>query len=263
MTAINSKLAVPAFTGKGSKARANAFAGISAIAFAEDVGRLASIANMRVVLGNAPSEAEVSAAKVRYVIGRVASRLPASKVPLVSTQEQRLARAEDLVCFFAAPPKEGTQPRKLRAGQKGRRTTQEQKLVRAAEESASTFFAELGLTNAATNAARASVKVAKKEANAPSMAGTGKGKKGGKAGAPASAPMIALKPAPIDAKAYVQHLQTTLSQLVAFDDANAKVRPVTHGAVAEALRGLRTMANKAASEFALREAAEVKKPAKK
>lgn len=255
MTASN-KLAAPAFTGKGSKARALAFASISAIAFAEDTSRLASLSNMRTVLGNAPSADEVAAAKVRYVIGRVASRLPASKVPKVSTQGERLARAEDLVCFYAAPPKEGTTARALRKGQKGRRTVQEHKLVRAAEESASTFFAELGLTKASTNVTRHATK---KGANAPSMAGSGKGKKGGKKGM--TAPMIAAKPEPVDAKGYVQHMQTQLAALLAFDNKHAKVRPATHGAFAEALGALKQLANKAANDFAVREAAAAAKKA--
>lgn len=246
---------VPAFTGKGKAARAAAFASISHLAFAEATSRAASIDNMRAVLGNAPSEAEVKACKSRWTIGRVAFRLPASKVPLVSTEAQRLARAEDLVQHYAAPAKEGAAARKLRAGQKGRRTIAEQKIVRAAEEACSVFFAELGLSNAKPTATRdAEAKAKAKATRAPSMAGSGKGK----AAAPVKPSHAELvKPAaPLTAADYVQHMQTQLSALLAFDNKHAKLRPVTHGQFAEKLAELRQVGNKAANAFAEKQAAD-------
>lgn len=249
MTKTVTAAAAPAFTGKGKAARAAAFASISQLAYAEATSRAASIANMRTVLGNAPSEAEVLACKSRWIIGRVAFRLPASKVPLVSTEAQRLARAEDLVLYYAAAPKEGTTPRKLRAGQKGRRSAAEQKIVRAAEEACSVFFAELGLSNAKTNAQRDAAK-ADKAKRVPSMAGSGKGK----AATPSHAELV--KPAaPLTQANYVQHMQTQLAALLAFDNKHAKLRPTTHSAFAEGLAALKQTANKAANAFAEREAA--------
>lgn len=240
----------PAFTGKGKAARAAAFANISHLSYAEATSRAESIANMRLVLGNAPSEAEVLASKSRWIIGRVAFRLPASKVPLVSTEAQRLARAEDLVLHYAAAPKEGTTPRKLRAGQKGRRSAAEQKIVRAAEEACSVFFAELGLSNAKTNAQRDASKAKRKLNQPPVMAGSGKGK----AAAPSHAELV--KPAaPLTQADYVQHMQTQLAALLAFDNKHAKLRPTTHSAFAEGLAALKQTANKAANAFAEREAA--------
>lgn len=239
---------VPAFTGKGKAARAAAFANIAHLSFTEATSRAASIDNMRAVLGSAPSEAEVKACKACWIIGRVAFRLPASKVPLVSTEAQRLARAEDLVLHYAAPAKEGSTPRKLRAGQKGRRSLPEQRIVRAAEEACSVFFAELGLSNAKTNAQRDASKA--KATRAPSMAGSGKGK----AAAPSHAELV--KPAaPLTQADYVQHMQTQLAALLAFDNKHAKLRPTTHNAFAEGLAALKQTANKAANAFAEREAA--------
>lgn len=245
---------VPAFTGKGKAARAAAFASIAHLAYGEAVSRAASIDNMRVVLGNAPSEAEVKASKSRWIIGRAAFRLPASKVPLVSNEAQRLARAEDLVLHYAAPAKEGAAARKLRAGQKGRRTAIEQRIVRAAEEACSVFFAELGLSNAKPTATRDAEAMAKAKATrAPSMAGSGKGK----AAAPAPSHAELVKPAaPMTQADYVQHMQTQLSALLAFDNKHAKLRPVTHGQFAEKLGELRQLGNKAANAFAEKQAAD-------
>lgn len=245
----------PAFTGKGKAARAAAFANIAHLSFTEATSRAASIDNMRAVLGSAPSEAEVKACKARWIIGRVAFRLPASKVPLVSTEAQRLARAEDLVLHYAAPAKEGSTPRKLRAGQKGRRSLPEQRIVRAAEEACSVFFAELGLTNAQTNAQRDAKAATKAKATrAPSMAGSGKGK----ATPPVHAELV--KPAaPLTQADYVQHMQTQLAALLAFDNKHAKLRPVTHGEFAERLAELRQIGNRAANAFAERQAADAAK----
>ncbi len=253
MTKIITTSPVPAFTGKGKAARAAAFASIAHLAYAEATSRAASIDNMRVVLGNAPSEAEVKASKSRWIIGRVAFRLPASKVPLVGTEAQRLARAEDLVLHYAAPAKEGAAARKLRAGQKGRRTIAEQKIVRAAEEACSVFFAELGLSNAKPTATR-DAEAKAKATRAPSMAGSGKGKTAAPV-KPSHAELV--KPAaPMTQADYVQHMQTQLSALLAFDNKHAKLRPVTHGQFAEKLGELRQVGNKAANAFAEKQAAD-------
>jgi hypothetical protein len=242
--------AAPSFTGKGKAMRAAAFASISHLAYSEALSRAASVNNMRVVLGATPSAAEIDAARLQWIVGRVAFRLPASKVPMVSTEAQRLARASDLVLRYAAPAKEGAQARKLRLGQIGRRTAAEQKLVHSAKEACSLFFAELGLTNAQTIKQRDAGRAAKKTV-APSMAGSGKGKK---AAAPSHAELV--KPAaPLTPADYVQHMQTQLSALLAFDNKHAKLRPVTHGAFAEGLAALKQTANKAANDFAEREAA--------
>ena len=84
---------VPAFTGKGKALRQTAFAAIAGLSYDEAESRETALANMRTVLGETPSEAELSAAKREHIIGRVARKLPDSKVPLVKTREQRLARA--------------------------------------------------------------------------------------------------------------------------------------------------------------------------
>lgn len=237
----------PAFAGKGKAARIAAFDRIASFSYDEADSRTASLNNMRVVLGGAPSETELKAAKAQWIIGRVANRLPASKVPLVSTREQRLARASDLVQFYAKPATEGKEARKLRAGQKGRRTAAEQRIVRAAEEACSVFFAELNLSTAQTNAQRNKAKATR----APSMAGSGKG---AKATPPSHAQLVKPEPAKTPAD-YVNHMQTQLAALLAYDNKHAKLRPVTHSAFAEALGSLKQLANAAANAFAEREAA--------
>lgn len=240
-------IVAPSFAGKGKAARSNAFAAIAPLSFDEALSRDKSLANMRVVLGNAPSEAEVKAAKAQWIVGRVASRLPASKVPLVGTPEQRMVRAADLVLHYAKPPTDGKASRPLRAGQKGRRTAIEQRVVRAAEEACSVFFAELGLTTAKTNGERNAAK-----GKGAAMAGSGKGK--GKAAAPSHAQLVKA-PAPINAAEYVNHMQSQLASLLAFDNKHAKLRPIMFNEVAEKLAALKQVANKAANDFQVREAA--------
>jgi hypothetical protein len=201
---------------------------------------------MRAVLGNSPSEGEVKLAKTEWIIGRVASRLPATARPKTCTDDATtLEFSRQLVTLYAAPPKEGVKPKALRKGQLGRRTATQHKVVRAAEEAASVFLAELKLSNAKTNGERDAAKATR----APSMAGSGKGQ----SAAPTEAE-IAAKPQPVTSDDYVQHMQTQLSALCAFDAKHAKKRPTTHGAFAEALLALKQVANKAANEYAVRKA---------
>jgi hypothetical protein len=241
----------PSFTGKGKTARSEAFASIAPRSFAGETSRIALLATVRLVLGDAPSDIEVRATKGQWIIGRVAARLPESKVPLVKTDEQRLARAADLVLRYAKPAKEGAKKRDLRAGQIGRRTATEQRIVRAAEEACSVFFAELNLSNAKTNAERDKAK----KTRAPSMAGSGKGKKG-KATPPSHAQLVAA-PKPLNEAEAINHLMTQSALLLQFANKYAKLLPTDVGT---AVQTFKSALNKAASAAQLRrDAAEAKK----
>lgn len=254
MTKTNIAIRVPAFTGKGAKARQLAFANIPGLSYAEDSGRLASLANMRTVLGNAPSAHETACAKDQWQIGRIASRLPANALPKGRPMgdADKLAFAADLLFNKAVPLKDGATSKGLRKGKTGYRSEVQQRVVRAASEASSVFFAELGLSNATPTSIRDKAAATKKTANAPSMAGSGKGKKGV---APASnVSQLAVPAAPVTADDYVQHMQTQLAALLAFDNKYAKIRPVTHGAFAEQLGALKQTANKAANDYQTRKA---------
>ena len=233
-----------------------AFANISGLAYAEDTGRLASLANMRTVLGDTPSAFEAASAKDEWQIGRIASRLTGNALPKGKPLDDagKLAFAADLLFFKAVPLKEGATAKGLRKGKTGYRSEAQQRVVRAASEACSVFFAELGLSMATPTAIRDKNAAAKKTADAPSMAGSGKGKKGG-AAAPSNVTQLAVPAKPITSDDYVQHMQTQLSALLAFDNKHAKVRPVTHGAFAEQLGALKQTANKAANDYQQRKAA--------
>lgn len=233
--------------------RAIAFVQIAPLSYSEDKSRAASLANMRQVLGGSPSADEVKLAKTEWIIGRVASRLPVTARPKTCTDDATtLEFARQLVTQYAAPPKEGVKAKALRKGQLGRRTATQHKVVRAAEEAASVFLAELNLSNAKTNAQRD----AEKATRAPSMAGSGKGK--AQPEAPSHTQLV--KPAaPVSSDDYVQHYQTQLAALIAYDKAHASKRPTTHGAFAEALIALQKLATSAANDYAQRKAAAIAK----
>jgi hypothetical protein len=261
MTTTNTLMrsAAATFSGKGKSARTTALLQVAPLAFAEEEQRAAMVANLHVVLGKSPTDAQVAVAKRETIIGYVASRLPVSELPKGKTgPADRLEHARVIVCSMAAPPKEGRKANKLRAGQVGRRTAVQHRIVRNAEQRTSQLFAELGLSGAQT--VREKAKKAKKAQRAPSMAGSGKGKAGGSPLAKAQANVLSdaavlLKPAPqVTAADYVQHMQTQLAALCAFDAKHAKKRPTTHSAFAEQLLALKQTANKAANLFAERQA---------
>lgn len=258
-TTTKAKPAARIFTGKGAMLRETAMLKVAPLAFAEEQSRAAMVDNLSVVLGKSPTEEQRKAARVQTTIGYVASRLPVSLLPKGKTKpEDRLARASDLVCRMAKPPEPGKKANKLRAGQIGRRSAAEQKIVRAAEERAGRLFAELGFSGAKTIAAKNKAAEQSKATRAPSMAGSGKGK--AKAAAPDHSVLV--QPVAVTSDDYVQHMQTQLAALVAFDAKHAKKRPTTHTEFAEQLGKLKQLANKSANDYQVRKAkaeAEAKK----
>lgn len=265
MTTAANNIAKPAtafaFTGKGRQARLNASLQIAPLAFAEDTSRTASLTNMRLVLGLRPSEALVKAAKVQWIIGRVASRLPVNELPRgKTTPADRLAHATSVVTLMARAPAEGVTPAKLRKGQIGRRTAMQQRVTRAAEEACSLFFAELGLTNARTQKEKAQ-RAAGKSSRAPSMAGSGKGKAAKPV--PPSHSELVQKPAPLTVSEAVTYLVQQSSAMQAFANKHAALLPTDAGlAVAAFRKAMLAAANAHETRKAIAAAAKADKPAK-
>lgn len=222
----------PFAKGKGADKRNVSLLGVAPAAFIEGKSRADTLAVIRDALGNKPTDVQVNAVKAEYVIGRVAFRLFLS-LPVV----EGIAKARDIVLHFASPVKDGVAARKLRAGQKGRRTVEQHRAVRAAEEAWSQVKAEA--CPAASNAATQKERNAKKATRAPSMAGSGKGK----ATPPTHAELIK----PLTAADTVQHVATQAASLLAFANKNAKLLPA---GIAAAVKAFNATVQKDAAAFA-------------
>ncbi len=260
-TIIDAKTAVAADTvrinsapvitlkGRGKAQREVAYMQIAPLSFIENISRVESIANLAIAIGKSPTEAELKAAQSEWVIGRVASRLPAGEFTKGCEDDNaKLEFARKIVLNYAAPPAEGKQARKLRVGQLGRRTPMQHRVVRAAEEAWSLVKAELGLGKAQTLKERNASK-AKRSTNANPKRGDGKGAKADKG----TLLQLATPAAPVTPADYVQHMQTQVAALIAFDKKHAAKRPTTHSEFAEALIALGKLGNTAASLFAARQ----------
>lgn len=204
-------------TGKGAQARKLAFVDIAPHAYSEAVSRVAVIASLKVALGKTPSESDIRVAKGEYVIGRSAARLAVSDLPKgTATAIDKLNVARELVELYAAPPKDGVATRKLRKGQKGRRTIAQHRVIRAAEEAWSQVLAEVGVGKAQTQGERN----AKKRNPAPQMAGA----RGGKA-SKETLSQLATPAKPLTADDACGHVVLQMAALLAFCNKNAKLIP--------------------------------------
>lgn len=234
-----------AITGKGKAAREAAFIAIAVDSYMADTSRVALVATLNAALGDAPTAEQVDVAKREYVIGRVASRLPAGEFPKGTTEAiDKLEFARKLVMHYAAPAKEGTTARKLRAGQLGRRSAVQHRVIRNAEESWSQVKADLGHGNATTDREKAKAK------RAPQMAGsTAKGK----ASAPAKPDHAALvQPAkPLTQDDACAYIMTQASALLQFANKHAKLVPADYG---KAVQAFKAAINKAANDRAVAKA---------
>lgn len=237
--------------GKGKAARELAFMQVAPLAMIDTLGRADMIANLRIALGSNPSEGELKTAQVETTIGRVAARLPVAELPKGCTDDSaRLEFARDLVLFYAAPAQEGKQARKLRAGQKGRRSVTQHKVIRAAEEAWSQIKAELGAGAAQTQAERNKAKA--KATRAPSMAGSGKG--ASKDAVPSHSELV--QPGkPLTADDACAYVTTQAATLLAFANKNAKLLPTDFGA---AIQAFKSAINAAANEYEVTKAAQAK-----
>lgn len=232
------------FAGRGREARATALLQVAPLAYAEDVSRGASIANLDKVLGDKPTPEQIKAGRTEWIIGRVASRLPVSELLKgKTTPADRLERARDVVTRMAAPPKEGTTPAKLRKHQIARRSNIAHKVVRAAEEACSLIFAELGFSKARTlkekntrqqAATKAAAQTAVTQTTvAPSMAGSGKGKAKVAAPTPPAHAQLVKPEAPKTADDVVGYLSQLARLAKDWSNKYAKQCPVDAGLAAQ------------------------------
>lgn len=236
-----------AISGKGKAAREAAFIAIAVDSYMADTSRVALVATLNKALGDAPTPEQVDVAKREYVIGRVASRLPAGEFPKGTAEAiDKLEFARKLVLHYAAPAKEGAKAKALRKGQLGRRTAVQHRVIRNAEESWSQVKADLGHGNATADRDKAKAK------RAPQMAGaTAKGKAGKAAPAkPDHAELV--KPAkPLTQDDACAYIMMQASALLQFANKNAKLVPTAYGT---AIQAFKAAINKAANELAVAKA---------
>lgn len=216
MTAILIRNALTiSLKGKGSQGRKLAYLDIAPTAYSEGVSRVAVIAAVKLALGKTPTDSDRAVARAEYVIGRAAARMPATELPKGTTDASaKLIAVRELVELYAAPPKDGVASRKLRKGQKGRRSVAQHKVIRAAEEAWSQVLADCGIGAAQTQGERNTKK------RAPQMAGsTGRGKKDS---APTHSELVA-GPKPIATQSdFMAHVALQSAALLAFCNKNAK-----------------------------------------
>lgn len=224
-----------ALKGAGKAKREHAFLNIAPLSFVEATSRTETIANLRVALGTKPSADDVKVARSEWIIGRVASRLPTAELPkALADNAARIAFARELVELYAAPAKDGVAARKLRAGQKGRRTIAQQRVVRAAEEAWSQVNAELGHGSAQTQSERNANKRA-----ATMQGATARGKAATQAATQAAAPShsVLVKPeTPKSADDVCEHITMQAAALLAFANKHAALLPMDYGAAVKAFK---------------------------
>jgi hypothetical protein len=227
----------PFAKGKGADSRNVAFGDVSTFAYIEGKSRAETIATLRLALGAKPTDAQLEACKLAYVVGRVAARIGADK-----SVADAIDFARDVVTCYAAPVKDGVAARKLRKGQKGRRTIEQQRAMRAAEEAWSQVKAEAApaASNATTQADRNKAK------RAPAMKGTT-----ARGAAPAAGTGIThselVKPdgAPMDRAAATSYAVNMAATLLAFTNKHAGVMPTD---MAVAIKAFHAAARKVAGE---------------
>lgn len=267
MTAIQTTIATvaasPVITlkGRGKAQREMAFCSIAPLSFIENISRVESIANLRIALGASPSETELDTAKLQWIIGRVASRLPAAELNGTAGDETGTKQCEyvsDVVLHYAAPAKEGAKARKLRAGQKGRRTAVQHKAIRAAEEAWSLVKAELGLGNAQTLKER-NAKKATRSTNANPVRGDGKGDKPAPTPTPTLSDTLPNGGKMATARDVCRVVETAAATLLALANKNAKLLPTDYGQAVMAFKtAINAAANARVEREAKRDAAEAK-----
>lgn len=224
---------VKALTGK----RADAFANIAQLSFVEGMSRADTLANLRVVLGKSPDEKALAAAQAQWQIGYIAQRL-ATNAKTGTTAASRIAYAGKVMLTMAAPPKDGTAARKLRAGQTGRRSAIEQKAVRASVSAWSLVKAELGLSEAKTIAEKNATQAKATASRAPHHNAKASDARAGSVDKVAQLP-----PAKAMTGAILSdHVTTQLAALRSLCDKHAAIMPLEFGDV---VAGLATLRNKA------------------
>ncbi len=206
-----------ALKGAGKAAREDAYVMIAPLAFVEAESRDASIANLRIALGKAPSIQDISIARDEYIIGRTATRLTA--LP----KDQRLEAARDIVLHYSDAPKDGITPRPLRKNKKGRRTPDQQRAVGAAREYFSQLLAETPHGKAKPQSVKNKGRVTRK----PQMAGS-RNIQPEPSKVPSHSTLVRPEPASDRAQA-CNHVFTQAAALLAYANKNAKLLPTDIG----------------------------------
>ena len=242
MTTLNIASLGVTVSGKGKAAREGAWLTIATTSMHCEASRSAMITAIGTALGTSPSDADIKAAKREYVIGTVAARLPVSELPKGKTKDaDRLEFARLIVTKYAMPAEEGKEARPLRAGQLGRQTAVQSRIIRNAEKAWSLVLAETGHGKAQTMSDKNT------KQRAPQMAGsTARGKQEA-----APVPPTLVPAAAMSSDEYVNHMTTQLRALAAFDKKHAAKRPTPFGKFAEELLALCRSAETAANEYKL------------
>lgn len=208
----------PLFTGKGKKAREEAFGRISVGAFTESKSRGDLIKDIEKALGNNPSPVLLKAVQREAVIGRIAERMPANAFNAkvhAKTMESRIA-AVTVLMDYATPTANTT------GAKQGRRTPTQHKAIRAADGWWCKVKAELGHSNAQTQAEANAKKAEDKRAphhNSKAKDAT-----------PTHSELVKAD-APVDKDAICAHIETQAAQLLAFVQSkkNAALCPAGYG----------------------------------
>lgn len=218
-----------------SNARTIALASVAAISMSEALTRQQVVQACAKALGKTPSVNEIEAVRIEYIIGKVAMKMKGKD------SDARLQRARIICTQYASAPVAGQAVRKLRAGQLGRRSPDEQKAFNAARSAFSLVLAETGVGEAKT--------IAEKNATQKVAAGRPKGKGAGKSTAKrvpkdiASA-MVAMttSPAKMTRDMATQHIATQAAALLAFCNKHAAMVPLSFS---EPVNAFKTAINKA------------------
>lgn len=223
-----SKPAKPfAFKGRNASLRTVALAGVATCAYVEGKSRADVIAQLRIVLGKAPTPVELLAAKTEYVVGRVAQKIGDGATSIAD----QLTYARQLVTQYAAPVKDGTSAKKLRKGQLGRRTPAQHAAIRAAEGAFYLVNAEMGFGASQTQG--------EKNKRQAAMKGETARGKGGKT--PTHSELVAGPKLAKDKGEACGMVATLSASLLAYANKNAATLPTEygqsiirfHGAIAE------------------------------
>lgn len=211
------------FKGAGKVVRAAALEGVASLSYAEAQSRGDIIAQLRIVAGKSPTDADIATMRAEYIIGRVAQRFADVDLPKAGLSvADRIAYARAVVTSYAAPVKDGVKANKLRAGQTGRRTVSQHKVIRAAEEAWSGVKAELGFGTAQTQAERNKAKAKR----APQMS-----KEGQKStvGTGIAHTELVKSDGPMDAATACQYLESMAATMLAFCNKHAGLLPTDYG----------------------------------
>lgn len=231
--AISKALAPFAFKGRNATIRTTALAGIASLAYMEGQSRADTIAQLRIVLGAKPSEDEVKAAALQYVVGRTAQRLSSEAAYKGFSVADLIARALQLVTVYAYPLQDGVKETKLRKGKIGRRTPSEHRAIRAAEEAWSQAKAEV-VPNQPTASTQKERNAKRSTKNTPVRGTKGKGK--GAASGLTHSELVKPDGKPHDRESATQYIEAMAATLLAFCNKHAKVVPLDYGTAVQAFK---------------------------